>query len=140
MIRPGALVMTALVRHRKVQALLAALATAYAGMASAQAPAPSPMTATEAQMRYERRLAECNVGTLAAPDRATCVRNAGTIFDSERAGLPTPPTVTTNDGRATVVRPSTVPAGAVPAPDTSTTGVTSTDGRATVIVPSVIPQ
>ena len=117
---------------------LIALST-FAVDAHAQAPAAT-MTATEAQLRYERRLAECNVGTLAAPDRQTCVRNAGTVYDSERSGLPTPPMITSNDGRATVVRPSAIPVTAVPAPDTSTTGVTSTDGRATVIVPAPLPN
>lgn len=113
--------------------------TAWLAVAFAQAPAQT-MSATEAQLRYERRLAECNVGTLASPDRATCVRNAGTIYDSERSGLPTPPTATTQDGRATVVRQATVPAAMPAAPDASTTGVTTTDGRATVIVPPPVPQ
>lgn len=113
--------------------------TAWVAVAVAQAPAQT-MSTTEAQLRYERRLAECNVGTLAAPDRAACVRNAGTIYDSERSGLPTPPTATTQDGRATVVRQATVPAAMPAAPDASTTGVTTTDGRATVIVPPPVPQ
>ncbi|RZI94894.1 MAG: hypothetical protein EOP39_30050, partial [Rubrivivax sp.] len=73
---------------------LIALST-FAVDAHAQAPAAT-MSATEAQLRYERRLAECNVGTLAAPDRQTCVRNAGSAYDSERSGLPTPPMMTSN--------------------------------------------
>jgi invasion protein IalB len=120
-------------------AALAVAAALAAGSATAQAPA-TPMSAAEAQMRYERRLAECNVQTLSAPDRQTCVRNAGSAFDSERSGLPATPTATTNDGRATVVRPATVPAGALPTPDNATTGVTSNDGRATVILPTTVPQ
>ncbi|MBP7564598.1 MAG: hypothetical protein KA795_01195 [Burkholderiaceae bacterium] len=120
-------------------AALAAAAVLGGGSAIAQAPA-TPMSAAEAQMRYERRLAECNVQTLSAPDRQTCVRNAGSAFDSERSGLPATPTATTNDGRATVVRPATVPAGALPTPDNATTGVTSNNGRATVILPTTVPQ
>ncbi len=113
--------------------------SAFTGLAQAQAPAPT-MSAAEAQMRYERRLAECNVGTLAAPDRSTCVRTAGQIFDSERAGQQTPQPVTTYDRRATVIRNPPVPAGVGASPDAATTGVTSSDGRATIIAPIALPQ
>ena len=86
------------------------LVSAAAGLASAQVPvsgATSGMSGAEARMRYEQRLAQCNVGTLPAPDRMACVRNAGQTYDLDRAGQPAPDVATTNDGRATVMSTST---------------------------------
>ena len=135
-----------MIRYRTVFPMLLAVATVGVAVSGAMLGLPAgaqalsqQMSSVEAQMRHERALAECNAGSLAAPDRQTCVRNAGQVFDNQRAGLQAP-NPTTADGRATVVPSTTLPAViAVPA-DSTTTGMTSQDGRATIIAPTVVPQ
>ncbi|MGA0572491.1 hypothetical protein ACO2Q9_17390 [Variovorax sp. VNK109] len=108
------------------------------GAAFAQVPA-AETAATQAQMRYEARIAQCNTGNLPAPQRAACVRSAGAELDAARVAPATAPTLVTGDGRATVVTPSTNVAPVItPNPATVTNGITTPDGRATVIPNSVV--
>lgn len=81
-----------------------------------------------AQQRYEREVATCNNGALAAPDREVCIRIAGQQLDRARGLPPVDAPITTPDGRATVVQPE----GAAPPAGASVTD-TSRDGRATVV-------
>lgn len=108
-------------------AFVVALGTlTVASFASAQTSADPVVLA---QLRYEREVARCNSGALAAPAREACIRSAGLRLDRAR-GM-TPPvdaTVTTPDGRATVVAPV---GAAVPSGSSNTS--TSRDGRATVV-------
>jgi len=84
-----------------------------------------------AQRLYESEIAACNTGALPAPAREACVRNAGLRLDRARGGPPADATVTTTDGRATVVTPE----GSTP-PSSGSDPVTSRDGRANVVPPS----
>lgn len=86
--------------------------------------------ANQAQQQYERELAACNSGALAAPAREACVRAAGVQLDRARGRLPSEAITTTPDGRATVVAPSGI---ATPAPAENL--ITTPDGRATVVTP-----
>lgn len=92
----------------------------------AQPASADPLAA--AQQRYEREVAICNNGAMAAPQREACVRGAGQQLDRARGLPPMDATVTTTDGRATVVQPE----GAAQPAGTSATD-TSRDGRATVV-------
>lgn len=105
-------------------AVLGSLAVTLALPAAAQ-------PAAEAQQRYERAVAECNRGTLPAPEREACIRRAGIALDSARGSPPAGVAVPSTDGRATVVTPpgSTPPSGGSDA-------VTSPDGRATIVLPA----
>ncbi|HSV54479.1 MAG TPA: hypothetical protein VLJ57_20320 [Burkholderiaceae bacterium] len=84
--------------------------------------------AVPAQQRYEREVASCNNGAMAAPDREACIRIAGTRLDRVRGTPAVDAPLTTPDGRATVVAPegATMPSG-------SSNADTSRDGRATVV-------
>lgn len=110
-----------------IRAGIGALAFTGAGLALAQTPA-DPSAAAQ---RYEQQLAACNSGSLAAPAREACIRNAGTALDRARGGPPADAELTTPDGRATVV----APAGSVPPASASDTR-TSRDGRATIVLPA----
>jgi len=83
------------------------------------------------QSRYDAALARCNGGTLPAPERQACIRDAGAALDRQRGGLPVDASVDSNDGRATIVTPigSTAPVG-------GDTTLTTGDGRAVVVVPA----
>ena len=101
-----------------------------AGLAAASA-AQTPPAPDAAQQRYEREIAACNSGRLAAPAREACIRAAGTALDRARGGPPAEVPQPSNDGRATIVAPP----GAAPSsggPDT----ITSRDGRATIVLPA----
>lgn len=120
--------------------LLAGAMSLVAFNAAAQAPA-AETAAAQAQLRYEARIAQCNSGGLAAPDRAACVRNAGAELDAARSAPATTPTLVTSDGRATVVTPATNVAPVVtPSATTVNNGVTTPDGRATVIPNAPVAQ
>ncbi len=81
------------------------------------------------QQRYEREVASCNNGALAAPEREACIRSAGQQLDGARGQPPVDAPVTTPDGRAIIVMPE----GAAPPAGASPTTDTSRDGRATVV-------
>lgn len=100
--------------------------------ATAHAPVQAQTVITteqRARQQYDLDIAVCNMAGFTAPDRNTCVREAGLRLDRLR-GIPagTEGTVST-DGRATVMTPSPGQA-----PRGSSTA-TSSDGRATVVVP-----
>lgn len=84
-----------------------------------------------AQQRYERQIAACNSGSRPAPERAACIRAAGTALDNARGGPPAEVPVATPDGRATVVTPP-----GARAPATGAEVMTTPDGRATIVPPS----
>jgi len=94
---------------------------------------PSPDLAT-AQQRYDREIAACNNGSLPAPAREGCVRDAGRMLDRARGGPPTDVTAPSADGRATIVSP----AGAA-LPSGGSAETTSRDGRATIVLPADAP-
>jgi hypothetical protein len=83
------------------------------------------------QQRYEREIAACNSGRLAAPARDACIRAAGNALDRARGGPPTEVPQPSSDGRATIVAPP----GATP-PSSGSDAVTSGDGRATIVLPA----
>ncbi len=89
------------------------------------------VSAAAAEQSYERLIAQCNSGTLPAPERAACVRAAGRTLDRTLGGPPVEAPRTTPDGRSTVVAPVDA---ARPADDSDTT--TSRDGRATIVLPA----
>jgi hypothetical protein len=112
-------------------------AVVCAPLASAQNGTPDP------QARYDREIARCNRGTMPAPAREACVRQAGLAFDKATGGITGTRETTSPDGRATVMEPSTGASGTAqstnarprvvsPAPPL----VTTPDGRATVVNPS----
>lgn len=112
-------------------------AVVLAPTAGAQTRTPDP------QARYDREIARCNRGTLPAPAREACVRQAGLAFDRATGGITGTRETTSPDGRATVIEPSTGasdPAqSANPRPQSATPSpalVTTPDGRATVVNPS----
>lgn len=108
--------------------LCAALATAFAAPAQ-----PAPDTP---QQRYEREIAACNNGTLAAPAREACIRAAGLALDRARGGPPVQVPQPSADGRATIVAPPGT------APSSGSEAITSRDGRATIVQPpgQAVPQ
>ncbi len=109
---------------------LGALAALAALAAAPGAYAQAVDAANQAQQQYERDLAVCNSGALAAPAREACVRTACLQLDRARGRLPSEAIATTPDGRATVVAPSGT---ATPTPTENL--VTTPDGRATVVTP-----
>lgn len=106
--------------------LAAMLCAALLAPASAQ-----PTPEAQARQRYEREIAACNSGTLAAPAREACVRAAGNALDRALGGPPADVAAPSADGRATIVSP----AGAPPSPSGSD-AVRSRDGRATIVLPA----
>jgi len=100
-------------------------ALAAASTAPAQ-PAPDTL-----QLRYEREIAACNSGKLAAPAREACIRAAGNALDRARGGPPAEVPQSSADGRATIV----APAGGTP-PSSGSDAITSRDGRATIVLPA----
>lgn len=112
----------------------AAGALAWALGAAAQ-PAPGPAAQTAAQQRYERAIAACNNGSLPAPAREACVREAGVQLDLVRGGPPATTTMTSPDGRATVVAPQPGPPSGLNPASTSDNTALSRDGRATIVLP-----
>ncbi|CAN5455581.1 hypothetical protein BH11PSE7_BH11PSE7_24920 [soil metagenome] len=113
-------------------------AASLACLVSLGAHAQTPGDLAQAQARYNTEIARCNSGTLAAPARDACVRDAGTVLDRARGAPPVPELATTHDGRATVMTPTPLATGAA-AP--SATNISepirrSTDGRATVVAPA----
>ena len=98
---------------------------AAASSATAQQPAPDAL-----QQRYEREIAACNRGNLAAPAREACIRAAGNALDRARGGPPLEVPQPSADGRATIVAPP----GA--APSSGSDATTSRDGRATIVLPA----
>jgi hypothetical protein len=101
------------------------------GMAAIPAWAQQAPDLAAAQQRYERQVAACNSGALAAPAREACIRDAGTALDRARGGPPSDVSVPSADGRATIV----APAGSTPSSGGSDT-VPSRDGRATIVLPA----
>ncbi|VTU18858.1 hypothetical protein SRS16CHR_02317 [Variovorax sp. SRS16] len=117
--------------HRfRLQATGLAAALLMAAAAHAQ---PAPGLA-QAQQRYEREIAACNNGSLPAPAREGCIRNAGQALDRARGGPATDVVAPTPDGRAVIVSP----AGATP-PSSGSDATTSRDGRATIVLPADAP-
>lgn len=98
------------------------------GSARVGAQTASADPATRAQQNFEREVASCNSGALAAPEREACIRLAGQQLDRARGLPPVDATVTSTDGRATVMQPE----GAPPPAGASVTEP-SRDGRATVV-------
>ena len=112
--------------------LMAVLGTAAAITVSANAQTVDPASeaAASAQRQYDVNLAICNSAGLPAPQRASCIRDAGQRFDLLR-GTPAPAEAAeTADGRATVMDPSTGSSSL-----RGSTTITTSDGRATVVVP-----
>jgi len=99
-----------------------------AGLAVAAAGFAQP-SGDALQQRYEREIAACNSGKLAAPAREACVRAAGNALDRARGGPPAEVPQPSADGRATIVAPP----GA--APSSGSDAITSRDGRATIVLP-----
>lgn len=102
----------------------------------------APDAGSQIQQRYEREVAACNAAALPTPARDACVRNAGAAADRARGGPPVEATLTTPDGRATVIAPpgAAPPAGDAPpasiAPPVGAAGTSTTpDGRATLVQP-----
>lgn len=106
------------------------MVVALGALATVTMPPAQPVAdpAALAQQSYERELSACNNGTLPAPQREACVREAGARLDRARGTPPSDTVVTTPDGRATVVMPDTAtpPSGSA---DVSTTR----DGRANMV-------
>ena len=113
-------------RNAPLTLALGAATAAWCLMASAQAPAQ-----LTPQQRYERQLAYCNSGNLPDPERNACVRDAGLMLDRAIGGTPRNAQTTSEDGRATIIGPS-----GLPAPDSGSSQVTSPDGRSTIVVPA----
>jgi hypothetical protein len=84
-----------------------------------------------AQQRYEREVAACNSGALAAPAREACIRAAGSALDRVRGGPPADVAVPSADGRATIVAPE-----GSSVPSSSSEAMPSRDGRATIVQPA----
>lgn len=106
--------------------LLACLVLAASGSVLAQGAGGD-----SAQQRYERQIARCNNGQWPAPQRESCVRDAGRLLDSANGGMPPPQTPQpSSDGRAIVMTPQ-----GAPPPPSGSDYVTSPDGRAVTAVP-----
>ncbi|WP_077002594.1 hypothetical protein [Variovorax sp. KK3] len=103
------------------------------GLAAAcTAPTLLAQSATDpAQQRYEREIAACNSGNLAAPAREGCIRAAGVALDRSKGGPPTDVPQPSADGRATIVAPP-----GASTPSSGSDAVTSGDGRATIVLPA----
>jgi hypothetical protein len=109
-------------------------AVVWAPLASAQ------NGTTDPKARYDQEIARCNRGTMPAPEREDCIRQAGLAFDKASGGITGTRETTSPDGRATVMEPATGTAGpassrlraATPPPPLLTTP----DGRATVVNPA----
>ena len=112
------------------QRIALSLVTTASALLTAVAASAQPAAAA-AQQRYERTLDGCNSGTLAAPAREACIRNAGRALDAARGGAPVDTEVESADGRATII----APAGSA-TPLNSTDARTSSDGRATIVPPA----
>ncbi len=119
------------VRRRSRSVLCFAALAASAWAATAQ-PAADPLA--PARQRYEREVAACNSGALAAPAREACIRAAGLALDRARGGPPTDVAQPAPGGRATIVSPE----GSTP-PSSGSEAVTSGDGRATIVLPADRP-
>lgn len=120
-----------------VAACMAATYTLVAVVAAF--PAGAQTRTPDPQARYDRELARCNRGTLPAPAREACVRQAGLAFDRATGGITGTRPTTSPDGRATVMAPLTAPPGAANSrPQTTPASplITTPDGRATVVNPS----
>jgi hypothetical protein len=120
-------------RNPKVRHLIALLAAGLllAALPAGAQTATAPDVVARAQQLYEREVAACNAGTLPAPEREACLRVAGLRYDRARGVPPVEEAVTTPDGRATVVAPigATPPSAPANVPPTETTR----DGRATIV-------
>ena len=106
-------------------------AALFLGVLLADAAAQPAGQEAQARGRYEREVAACNNGTLAAPAREACIRAAGNALDRALGGPPSGVAVPSPDGRATIV----TPAGAPP-PSSGSDAVPSGDGRATIVLPA----
>lgn len=97
-------------------------------------------TSADFKARFDREVALCNQSGLPDPAREACIRQAGLAFDRATGGVTGSEQVTTPDGRATVIVPTTgaaEPAGS-PRPSDAPSALTTTpDGRATVVNPPV---
>lgn len=138
--------------HARVALSGALLATALAAGAQTAA------DLAKAQQRHDQQIAKCNDGSLAAPAREACVRDAGAALDRARGGPPGNVTKRSTDRRSTVVTPQGAPAPSgtetnrsgdrrstvvtpqgTPAPAGSET-IRSDDRRSTVVQPATQPQ
>lgn len=90
----------------------------------------TPLPETAAQ-RYERQLDACNMSTMPAPARESCIRNAGLAMDAARGGAPNNVEMESADGRATIIAPA---GSRTPLSGSGTR--TTDDGRATVVEPA----
>ena len=117
---------------RRLGLLGAALAVVAAttAPAGAQTISPAPSAAVRAEQQYNLDIAVCNNANFPAPQRASCIRDAGLRLDRQRGVPAVAEPAATADGRATVMTPSTGSA-TLRGSTTTTTG----DGRATVVVP-----
>lgn len=91
--------------------------------------APTAAELADAQQRHDQQIAKCNDGSLAAPAREACVRDAGAALDRARNGPPRSVTKRSADRRSTVV----IPQGASTPPGTES--VRAGDRRSTVVTP-----
>ncbi|MGJ7508930.1 hypothetical protein [Variovorax sp. GT1P44] len=110
--------------HARVAMSGALLATALAAGA-----APTAADLSKAQQRHDQQIAKCNDGSLAAPARDACVREAGAELDRARGAPPRKVTKRSTDRRSTVVTPqgASAPSGT----ETARSG----DRRSTVVTP-----
>lgn len=99
--------------------------------ALAAAAGAQPTQEMQARQRYEREVAACNSGTLAAPAREACIRAAGNALDRALGGPPAGVAMPSADGRATIVTPE-----GAPPPSSGSDAVPSRDGRATIVLPA----
>jgi hypothetical protein len=105
-------------------------------LASAASFAQSQSDLVQAQDVYNRAIAACNSGSLAAPRREACVRDAGAALDRVRGGPATPVEATSTDGRAIIMTPQVSSGPGTNSQPPASDIKTSNDGRATIVVPT----
>jgi hypothetical protein len=100
-------------------------------MANAQSADAFSTPDVVAQQAYNADIASCNNAGYPAPQRESCVRDAGLRLDRFRGVPAVPVPEATADGRAIVMTPSSASTSL-----RASTTTTTSDGRATVVVPA----
>jgi hypothetical protein len=103
-----------------------------ASLVNAQSADAGTGAAVAAQQAYNAEIASCNNAGYPAPQRESCVRDAGLRLDRFRGAPAVPEPEATADGRAIVMTPSTASSSL-----RGSTTTTTSDGRATVVVPAL---
>lgn len=112
--------------------LVVAMGALMAGSSNvdAQSINVSPAATAAARQQYNLDIDACNNAGSPAPQRESCVRQAGLRLDRLRGVPAVPEPEATADGRAIVMTPSTSSTTLL-----GSTTTTTEDGRATVVVP-----